>query len=87
MSSVPVDIFLKPTIQRTPGVHGGDACVRDTRIAAWTLIQLQKLGRTDEQLLADYPSLTPADIDAVWAYYRIHAREIDLAIAAQERED
>lgn len=87
MSSVSKAILEKTVIQRTPGVHGGDACVRDTRIAAWTLIRLQKLGRTEEQLLEDYPSLSAGDIDAVWAYYRTHLREIDLAIASQEQED
>jgi uncharacterized protein (DUF433 family) len=76
----------KTAIQKTSGVNGGDACVRDTRITVWALIQLQKLGRTEEQLLADFPSLAPADIDAVWNYYRAHPREIDLAIATQERE-
>jgi uncharacterized protein (DUF433 family) len=49
-------------IQKTPGVNGGDACVRDTRITVWALIQLQKLGRTDQELLADFPSLSAADI-------------------------
>jgi len=87
MSSVPKAILQTTLIQHTPGVHGGDACIRNTRIAVWTLIQLQKLGRTEEQLLEDYPSLTAADINAVWGYYRTHPREIDLAIASQERED
>jgi uncharacterized protein (DUF433 family) len=74
-------------IKKTPGVSGGAACVRDTRIPVWTLVQLKKLGRSEEQLIADFPSLTQADLDAVWQYYRGHSVEIDEAIAAEERED
>ena len=83
---MPGNTLERSAIQKTPGVNGGDACVRDTRITVWALIQLQKLGRTEEQLLADFPSLTPTDIDAVWSYYRAHPREIDIAIATHERE-
>src|SRR3954447_17533885 len=63
-------------IRHTEGVAGGAACVRDTRIPVWTLVQLQKLGRTEAQLLSDYPGLTQEDLDAVWAYYRAHTAEI-----------
>ena len=73
-------------VKRTPGVSGGAACVRNTRVPVWTLIGLQKLGRTEAELVEDFPSLTPADLDAVWAYYRDHPAEIDAAIADEERE-
>jgi type III restriction enzyme len=55
---------MATTIQKTPGVCGGNACVRDTRIPVWTLQRLRELGRTDRELLDDYPTLTPADIEA-----------------------
>lgn len=74
-------------IERTPGVCGGAARVRGTRIAVWTLVRLQQLGRSDEQLLSDFPGLTWDDLTAVRAYYREHPDEIDEAIAAEERED
>ena len=47
-------------IRHTQGVLGGDACVRNTRIPVWTLVQLKQLGRTDGQLTADFPGLTQA---------------------------
>jgi len=74
-------------VKKTPGVYGGAACVRDTRIPVWTLVQLKKLGRSEEQLLGDFPSITQLDLDAVWNYYRDHPVEIDDAIAAEERVD
>jgi uncharacterized protein (DUF433 family) len=87
MASGSKEILEKTLIKHTPGVGGGAACVRDTRVAVWTLVQLMKLGRSEAQLLTDFPSLAGADMDAVWAYYRAHPAEIEAAIAAQERED
>ena len=72
-------------IRKTPGVAGGSACVRDTRIAVWTLWRLRELGRTDAQLLEDYPSLTAQDLSAAWDYARRNADEIRDAIARQGR--
>ena len=73
-------------ISRTPGVVGGDACIRDTRIPVWTLVQLKKLGREEDDIVADFPGLTNGDLEAAWDYYRRHTVEIDQAIAAEEAE-
>jgi uncharacterized protein (DUF433 family) len=75
------------SIRHTDGVAGGDACVRDTRIPVWTLVQLKKLGRTESELLTDYPGLAREDLDAAWNYYRDHTDEIENAIAAEAMED
>lgn len=67
-------------ILKTPGVIGGDACIRQTRIAVWMLVQWTRRGRTDTQLLADFPGLTPDDLTAAWAYHAAHPEEIETAI-------
>lgn len=72
-------------IQKTPGVCGGSACVRDTRIAVWTLQRLRELGRSDAQLLEDFPTLIAADLSAAWEYVRHNGAEIRDAIARQGR--
>ena len=69
----------EPLIRKTPGVIS-DACVRRTRIAVWMLAEAKKLGRTDAELLADFPDLTQEDLDAAWAYYASHPDEIETAI-------
>lgn len=71
------------TIRKTPGVCGGNACVRDTRVPVWTLQRLKDLGRSDEQLLEDFPTLTPDDLPAAWDYVRLHPDEIRTAIGRQ----
>lgn len=75
---------LTPPIQKTPGVCGGDARIRDTRIPVWLLVGYRKDGRSDATLLEYYPSLTAADLAAAWWYYAENRAEIDAAIQAEE---
>ena len=67
-------------IRKTPGVCGGDARIGDTRIPIWLLVLARKQGQTDAQLLDAYPSLTAADPDAAWDYYREYPVEVEQAI-------
>jgi uncharacterized protein (DUF433 family) len=69
-----------PAIQKTPNVCGGQACIRQTRIAVWMLVVDRKLGMTDAQVLDSFPTLTQADVDAAWDYYRANPVEIEQAI-------
>ncbi len=69
-----------PLISKTPGVCGGDACIRKTRIPVWTMVEFRKLGSSDEALLEIYPGLTPADVQAAWEYYEHNLAEIETAI-------
>jgi uncharacterized protein (DUF433 family) len=64
-------------IRKTPGVSGGEACVRSSRISVWTLVNSRRLGLSKRQLLADYPTLTADDLHAAWEYYVLHPQEID----------
>src|SRR5437868_4737695 len=70
-------------IGKIPGVCGGNACVRDTRVPVWTLQRLREQGASEQQLLDDFPSLTAEDLPAAWAYVARHAAEIRRAIERQ----
>jgi uncharacterized protein (DUF433 family) len=72
----------KTFIRHTPGVCGGEACIRMTRIAVWMLEEARRAGAMDVDLLADYPDLTRDDLDAAWQYVSTHADEIENAIQA-----
>lgn len=75
-------------IQKTPGVIGGDACVRTTRIAVWMLVEARQLGIPDEDLRERYdPPLTQVDLDAAWAYAAAHSAEIEQAIRDNDLSD
>jgi len=71
-------------ISKNPDRCGGDACIRESRIPVWVLVNYRRLGGSDADLLRDYPSLTPADLEAAWAYYAANREEIDRAIWENE---
>ena len=75
---------ITEVIKKTPGVCGGHACVRNTRIPVWTLVLLRQQGATEQELLSNYPGLTLEDLTAVWGYYYNHRSEIDLTITAMD---
>ena len=75
------------SIQKTEGVCGGHARIRNTRIAVWIIISLQHQGADDKELLENNPSLTPFDLVAVRNYYSLHQQEIDSIIANYAQED
>ena len=58
-----------------PQRRGGRACVRDLRISVGDVLGWLTGGMTPEQVVADYPELTLADIRACLAYAA--ARESD----------
>ena len=74
-------------IRKTPGVMGGSACIRNTRIAVWILISLTNQGDNDADLLQKYPGLTRFDLLAMRAYYQANRAEIDAEIVSQNKDD
>ncbi|QPF94948.1 DUF433 domain-containing protein [Bradyrhizobium commune] len=57
----------------------GRPCIRDLRITVADVLGLLSAGQSRESILADYPYLEEADIDAVLAYA---ARQVDHPIIA-----
>lgn len=48
-------------ITKIPGVCGGDACIAETRILVWVLVNTRRLGVSEAELLQDYPTLSASD--------------------------
>lgn len=71
-------------ISKTPGVCGGDACIRKTRITVWGLVEWRRLGLSDDQILAQIEGLTPDDLASAWDYAATHPEEIERAIRENE---
>ena len=63
---------------------GGEPCVRTARHTVAGLVQWQRLGLSDEQILWHHLDLTQADLDAAWDYYQCNSEEIDGAIKDDE---
>ena len=67
-------------VEKTPGVCGGDARIRKTRITVAGLVERRAHGLSDAEILDRLPGLTEADLSAAWGYYERHRDEIDEAV-------
>lgn len=67
-------------IEKTPRVCGGEARITKTRIPVWVLVEAQRLGYSDSDLLISYPTITATDLANAWIYAKAHPDEIELAI-------
>jgi uncharacterized protein (DUF433 family) len=63
-----------------PAVMGGKPCVRGLRVTVGTVVGLLAAGRTTEQILAEYPYLEPADIQACLAYAAWRSEEAEVPL-------
>lgn len=68
---------LAPGIFSTPGVCGGDACIRGFRLPVWQLEEARRLGGSEQDILAAHPFLTSGDLRNAWAYVAANREEIE----------
>lgn len=71
-------------IQKTPGVCGGEACIRNTRHTVAGLVEWRILGLSDERILEHHPDLSKEDLEVAWSYDRQHPEEIERAMRDDE---
>lgn len=71
-------------IEKTEGVCGGAARIRQTRIPVWSLENARRIGVTEVELLQNFPSLTAQNLANAWAYVLSHRAEIEREIAENE---
>jgi len=69
-------------ITHDPAVMGGKPCIRGMRVTVGTIVGLLAGGRTADDVLAAYPYLERADIQAALAYAAWRAEEVDVPITA-----
>ena len=63
-----------------PAVMGGKPCIRGMRVTVGTIVGLLAAGKTHEDVLAAYPYLEPADIQAALAYAAWRSEESELPL-------
>ena len=51
-----------------PGKRGGKPCIRGLRITVYDILEYLASGMTEQEILADFPDLTHADIRACLAF-------------------
>ena len=60
---------------RDPAVCGGQPVIRGTRVTVRTILASLAEGATVEEILADFPTLKPRDVQAVIAFAAASAEE------------
>ncbi len=76
-----------PGIEKTPGVCGGNARIAGWRIPVWLLVEAQRDGASDRNLLESYPFLHQEDLTNAWEYARAHPDEIEAQIRENSEEN
>jgi uncharacterized protein (DUF433 family) len=64
-------------------VMSGKPCIRGMRVTVANVLRLLATGHTRERILAAYPYLEAADIDACILYASVRVDEEELAIPAR----
>lgn len=57
-----------PRIETNPDIMGGKPVIRGTRVPVETVLRKLGAGLSPEDILADHPRLTPADLQAAQAF-------------------
>jgi uncharacterized protein (DUF433 family) len=76
--------WRETTVEKSPGVCGGEARIVGTRIPVWQLVEARDLGVRESQLLIDFPRLTAQNLVDAWDYANEHPEEIAAAILDNE---
>jgi uncharacterized protein (DUF433 family) len=70
-------LIEKVHITRTPGVCGGKACIAGHRIRVQDIYVLhERRGLSADEIVAEFPQITHADVYAALAYFWDHRDEI-----------
>jgi uncharacterized protein (DUF433 family) len=61
-----------------PGKRSGQPCIRGLRITVWDVLDWLAAGRSESEILADYPELEADDFRAVFDYAARVGRRVAL---------
>ncbi len=61
-----------------PGKRSGQPCIRGLRITVWDVLGWLAAGRSEEQIISDYPELERDDFRAVYEYAARVGRRVAL---------
>lgn len=79
-------IDIGALIVRTPEVRGGRPRIAETGVTVRRIVGWYKLGLNPEEIIAEIPHLTLAQVYAALAYYHANREEVEADIAAEEVE-
>ncbi len=75
-----------PYVVRTPGVCGGRAHIRGSRVSVRTIGEFFRAGEPADEIAATYPHLEPAAVYDAISYFLDHRGEIEAELEANRLE-
>ena len=84
--SAPVSVEIGTLITRTPGIKRGTPHIAGTGVTVRTIARWYKLGLSAEEIAAEIPHLTLAQVCAALAYYHANLEDMEAHMAAEEAE-
>lgn len=73
---------LEDRITVTPEIRSGKPCIKGTRITVYDVLEYLAGGMSEQDILADFPSLTSDDIRACLAFAAARERRLAISGAA-----
>ncbi len=80
-----MELVTAKHIESVPEKCGGKPCIAGTRVRVWDIyIAHEVRGESPDQITAQYPSITLADVHAALAFYWDNREAIDLQMKATD---
>ena len=73
---------MEDHISINPDIRSGKPCIKGTRITVYDVLEYLAGGMSEEEILADFPSLTKKDIQMVFAFAAARERRLASTLAA-----
>ena len=83
-TSVANAVEIGTLVDRDPKVRGGRPKIAGTGVSVMRIVGWYKQGLTAEEIAAEYPHLTLAQVYAALAYYHANSDEIEADLADEE---
>ncbi len=77
---------MHPYISKKEGVCGGRSIIEGTRIPVWSIIKWYKLGMSIEEIMREFPQLSPSKVHDAFSYYYDNQDELEQDIIENEDE-
>lgn len=77
---------MHPHISERKGICGGRSIIVGTRMPVWSIIKWYKVGMSVEDIMREFPQLTPSQVHDAFSYYYDNQEEIERGIIENEDE-
>ena len=71
---------IHPHVECRSGVQGGRAVIKGTRFPVSSIVQNHRRGLSVDEILREFPHLTPAQVYDALSYYYDHREQVDREI-------